>query len=920
LRVDAGQIDELRRWAERLARDESHPELRPAGRAILLLIGEVERLQGSAAPPGPPDDSGGADGGSGEAESPEKGQSPEEGEPPRPRRRFGRLFKAAVALALLGSLVFATLALGARLAAPDLDADGPSPGAGIGPALLPTLRFSVGGEQDVLDRVHWRLDGKDVTARAFLSQGRLVFEGSTLPDGGHVLTASVAGGFPGSRTTKRWRFTVDTTGPAIRLDPPGVLIPAGKPIRIAGTLEPDASLTVDGRPVLVSDGRFRVAWRSRPTGAVTLVATDPLRNATTRRIWISLQPRRPPHPVRAVHVTFDAWADAKLRSGVLRLVDQGRINAVELDLKDESGTVGWSANVPLAREIRSIRPIVDLPAAVKLLHDKGVRVIGRLVCFRDPIMATAAWKAGQRDEVIQAPDGSRYGGYGGFTNFANPIVRSYQIAIAVQAARAGVDEILYDYVRRPDGPISAMVFPGLATTPERSIASFLAETRAALRPYDVFLGASVFGVAATRPKEVAQDIRAMAAHLDYVSAMVYPSHWARGEYGVANPNAQPYDIVFRSLQDFEKDVRGTGARVVPWIQDFSLGVHYGPAQVGAEIEAAHDAGIDEYLLWDPAVTYTGSALPPDARTVTFPKRLSPAELARNLKPDELGVVPVLMHHQIRRGGSVYDLTAGEFRAELSRLWRDGFYPVRATDLVTGGLSVPKGKSPVVLTFDDATNNQVGFLPDGQLDPQTAAGILEAFSETHPDFPATATFFVPRNAFEGNGRTQAATLRWLVEHGYELGNHTKDHIALNTLDPTGVQRELVLGDRVLSNLLPGFRPRTMALPLGSLPTPAALAVSGTWHGQSYRFAGVFLAGAEPAPSPFSTKWDPAAIPRIRTNPRWNGSRDFTAGMWLDLLERNPGLRYVSDGDPEKITFPRTKADQLAAQYRSLANPY
>jgi hypothetical protein len=911
--VDAGQIAELRRWAERLAEDESHPELRPAGRAILLLIGEVERLQAHSRPPDAPGD------GSGEGAA---DAGADEDEPPRPeRRRLRNMFRLAVGLAILGSLVFATFALGARLAAPSLDADGPSPGAGIGPALLPSLRFSVGGDQGVLDRVRWRLDGADVTARAFASKDRLVFEGSALPDGTHVLTASVTGDFPGSRTTRRWRFTVDTTGPEIRLDPPGVLIPAGKPIRIAGTLEPAASLIANGRPVLVRNGRFAISWRSRPTGPVTLVATDPLRNATTRRIWISIQPRTPPHPVRAVHVTFDAWADARLRQGVLRLVDQGRINAVELDLKDESGTIGWSANVPLAREIHSINQIVDLPAAVRLLHEKGVRVIGRLVCFRDPIMAAAAWKAGERAEVIQTPDGSRYGGYGGFTNFANPVVRSYQIAIAVQAARAGVDEILYDYVRRPDGPISSMTFPGLRTTPEQSIVSFLAETQNALRPYKVFLGASVFGVAATRPKEVAQDIPAMAEHLDYVSAMVYPSHWAPGEYGVANPNAQPYDIVFRSLQDFEKDIRGTGARVVPWLQDFSLGsVTYGPAQVGAEIEAARDAGIDEYLLWDPAVTYTGAALPPDARTVAFPKRLSPAELARNLKPDELGVVPVLMHHQIRRRGSVYDLTAGQFRSELGRLWRDGFYPVRAIDLVSGGLSVPKGKSPVVLTFDDATNNQVGFLPDGRLDPDTAAGILEAFSATHPDFPATATFFVPRNAFEGSGRTQSATLRWLVEHGYELGNHTKDHIALNTLDPTGVQRELVLGDRVLADLVPGFRARTMALPLGSLPTPAALAVNGRWRGQTYRFAGVFLAGAEPAASPFSTKWDPAAIPRIRTNPRWNGSRDFTAGMWLDLLERNPGLRYVSDGNPEKISFPRAKADQLAAQYRSLANPY
>ena len=113
---------------------------------------------------------------------------------------------------------------------------------------------------------------------------------------------------------------------------------------------------------------------------------------------------------------------------------------------------------------------------------------------------------------------------------------------------------------------------------------------------------------------------------------------------------------------------------------------------------------------------------------------------------------------------------------------------------------------------------------------------------------------------------------------------------------------------------------MALPLGSLPSPNALAVSGRWDGETYHFAGVFLAGAEPAPSPFSTGWNPAAIPRMRTNPNWSGARDFTAGMWLDLLERNPGLRYVSDGDPETITFPRAKAAKLAPEYRSRAKEY
>jgi hypothetical protein len=910
--VDSGQIDELRGWGERLAQDESHPELRPAGRAILMLIGEIEQLRAAATRT---DDRFDDDDYEPPADTDEEPEA-EHGE----RRWFHRVFRLAVGLGILAALAFATLALGAQLSKPGLDALGPTHGTAVGPAVLPSLKFSVGGSPDVLDRVRWRLDGTDVTSRALPWRSRLVFDGSSLPDGPHTLKASVSGGFPGSRTTKTWRFVVDTKGPAIALGPPGTQIPAGAPLRVHGTLEPGATLTADGRPILVSDGRFTISWKTRPTGAVTLVATDRLRNATTKRIWIMIQPRLPAHPIRAVHVTSDAWSDQGLRQGVLDLIDQGRINAVELDLKEEGGKVGWNAPVPLAHQIGAVRETMDLRQAVRMLHEKGVRVIGRLVCFNDPTLAQWAWSNGHRDEVIQTADGGYYGStYGGFTNFANPVVRRYQIDIAVAAAKLGVDDVLYDYVRRPDGPLSTMVFPGLKAAPEAAIASFLAETRAALEPYKTFLGASVFGVAATRPAEVAQDIPMMAAHLDYVSAMVYPSHWAAGEYGVRNPNAQPYDIVLRSLQDFQKDVRGTGARVVPWLQDFSLGVDYGPAQVGAEIQATRDAGIDEYLLWDPAVTYTAAALSTDARTARFTK---PAAQTRTtgLKPNELGVVPVLMHHQIRLHGSEFDLTPSQLVGELTRLWRDGFYPVRAVDLAMGRMNVPKGRSPVVLTFDDADNNQVGFLPDGSLDPNTGLGILEAFAKSHPGFPAVATFFVPRNAFEGNGSTPGKTLRWLVERGFELGNHTRDHIPLNTIDATRVQRQLVLGEHVLSDRVAGYEAKTMALPLGTLPRKRSLAVNGSWRGESYHFAGVFLAGAEPSPSPYSKKFDAGAIPRIRPNPNWNGSRDFTGGMWLDLLERNPSMRYVSDGDPGKITFPKSESGELAPDYTTLANPY
>jgi hypothetical protein len=190
-------------------------------------------------------------------------------------------------------------------------------------------------------------------------------------------------------------------------------------------------------------------------------------------------------------------------------------------------------------------------------------------------------------------------------------VWEYNIAIAEEAAVLGVDDILYDYVRRPDQFLETMEFPGQGDLgPEDAIVGFLAESLPRVHAAGARLGASVFGIAATRPDEIAQDIPRMASTVDYVAPMVYPSHWGPGEYGVPDPNAAPYDIAFRSLEDFQAQVAGTGATVMAWLQDFSLGVDYGPAEVRAQIQAAEDAGVLDFLLWDAAATYTRAALEP----------------------------------------------------------------------------------------------------------------------------------------------------------------------------------------------------------------------------------------------------------------------------------------------------------------------
>ncbi len=463
---------------------------------------------------------------------------------------------------------------------PPLHVSGPTHKTPLNLHALGRLAFSAPGNAVTLRHERWLLDGLDVTSRVRAHAGELVFRPlELLGQGNHELVVTRSGGFLGAEARQEIPFAVDVTA-----------------------------------PVELAHGQFS-STVPPPFGApIVIVATDEAGNRTVKNVTVFVVPRRPPIAVRAVHVSAYAWADPTLRAGIMALINQHRINAVELDLKDESGLVGFDPPIALARKIGAAKPIYDLPAAVRTLHRLGVRVIGRLVAFRDPIAATAAWKSGRRNEVVQAPDGTEYSGYGGFSNFANPAVRRYEISIAVAAARDGVDDVLYDYVRRPDGPITKMVFPGLRGTPTQAIVEFLRETRVALQPYGTYLGASVFGIAATRPDQVAQNVPEIARQVDYVAPMVYPSHWNSGEYGVADPNAEPYRIVLRSLKDFKRELVGTGARLVPWLQDFSLGVTYGPKQVREQIAAERALGVRDFLLWNPDAVYTPGGLDQNART------------------------------------------------------------------------------------------------------------------------------------------------------------------------------------------------------------------------------------------------------------------------------------------------------------------
>jgi hypothetical protein len=378
---------------------------------------------------------------------------------------------------------------------------------------------------------------------------------------------------------------------------------------VKGTSSGASAVTVNGADAKLTGKSFTVELPS-PPATVEVVATDKAGNIVRDEVAVSVR-----HPgMRAVHITALGWTASSLREPILRLAREGRIDAVQLDIKDESGLIGYDSKVPLARRLHAAKGYYDARKVIDQLHAMDVRVVGRIVAFRDPVLGKWAWRHGHRDWVTQTRDGKAYGGqsYGAYS-FTNPFsasVRQYNIDLATEAAKLGFDDILYDYVRRPDGKLSGFRFAGRKGSPEQAIVGFVKDSREAVRAEGAFLGASVYGIAATRPTEIAQDISGMAQYADYIAPMVYPSHWGPGEYGVRNPNKNPHLIVKRSLADFARITKGTNSQIMPWLQDFSLGVNYGNAQVAAQIRGARENGMDSFILWNASARYHGGALAP----------------------------------------------------------------------------------------------------------------------------------------------------------------------------------------------------------------------------------------------------------------------------------------------------------------------
>ena len=389
---------------------------------------------------------------------------------------------------------------------------------------------------------------------------------------------------------------------------------------------------LSGRVYVWENGRLRPASEAQVSTGSALVRTDPSGrfefSADQRTGSLSIvQPgynivRRPIYfdqsvvvlrnlVVRAIYIPFSEAGKPSVQQWALDLVERDLINAVVVDIKDESGQVFSLAATRTVAQVGATRDGTAVVGFLENLGNKGVYRIGRVVTFLDNIYP---WTFPQNS--LRNLGGGRFRDGMGITwsSAYSPEARRYNIEIGVAAADY-VDEIQYDYVRLPyeKGLLERTQYG--ETQRVAAITRFAEEASEALHLAGLAISFDTFGVVSTAGNDqgIGQSVEALSEHLDYISPMVYPSGWTAGSFGFRYPPAHPGPVVELNVRATVDLASGNGSALVrPWLQDFhdyqSRGLPYYAEQVLAQIEATVTAGGIGFMLWDPSLQYEQRAL------------------------------------------------------------------------------------------------------------------------------------------------------------------------------------------------------------------------------------------------------------------------------------------------------------------------
>lgn len=329
-------------------------------------------------------------------------------------------------------------------------------------------------------------------------------------------------------------------------------------------------------------------------------------------------PENPRVKVRGIYVSAKTLALEKRLNELLELSKKNNINAFIIDVKGDFGEITFLVSQDIKKYTQNSNKKVDIKnmePIMKKLKENGIYTIARIVSFKDPTYAKE-----NPDKVISYKEsGKAFSDKDGLV-WVSPHDRNlweYNLFIAKEAAKAGFNEIQFDYVRFPasNGGKLDSILDYKNTKKEskaRTIQKYLEYAKKELEPFKVYISADVYGQIGTSQDDMAigQYWEAVSSEVDYISPMVYPSHYGKGVYGLSVPDANPYKTVYYSVKDsiYRNNNIDNPAIIRPWIQAFTAKwikghIKYGVNEIQEQVKAMKDLGIDEYILWSPTNKY-----------------------------------------------------------------------------------------------------------------------------------------------------------------------------------------------------------------------------------------------------------------------------------------------------------------------------
>ena len=332
----------------------------------------------------------------------------------------------------------------------------------------------------------------------------------------------------------------------------------------------------------------------------------------------------PKDGVKGIYVTSNSTQGAKMDE-LVKFIKDSNLNTMVIDVKDDTGNITMKLNTGNKQVDKNTLDIVDGKKLLKKLHDNNIYPIARIVTFKDTKLANE-----HPEWTFRNSDGSVWTNGKG-DSFVNPFMKEvwkYDIDVAKAAAKAGFQDIQFDYVRFPEGfenQADSLTYnkgeyknSQMSSGDQRvdTITKFLEYANKELKPMGVNVSADVFGYSALveNAPGIGQSFPKISKNVDAISSMIYPSHWSNGDFGLQAPDTEPYKTVHRYIQKENSllDTLGKDKPISrPWIQDFTasyLGagnyIDYDAKAISEEVQALKDNGVNEFLLWNAGNDYT----------------------------------------------------------------------------------------------------------------------------------------------------------------------------------------------------------------------------------------------------------------------------------------------------------------------------